>query len=441
MISRRWIVFALGLLAGLGVALLIVKIGGHRHATDMQAPRTATKKPLYQCPMHPSVVSDKPENCPVCGMRLQRMDDESDGGGAPKKEKGRGKILYYRHPMRPDVTSPKPAKDEMGMDYIPVREGEEEEAEVPVSGHAVVKLPKWRRQLIGITTSEAARKPLKASIRTVGKIAYDPELYTAQTEYREALISREKVKDSPWPDVHERANALVNASRLKLKLMGLSEDQINNLDSEKTSTNLIFGQAGGTLWVYADIYEYDLGLVTAGQSVEVTLPAFPGRVFHGVIKAIDPVLNPNTRTVRVRAEIPNEKGLLKPEMFVNVSIKVPLGRELSVPVDAVFDTGQRQLVFVEVADGEFEPREVRVGRVAEGHYEILSGLKDGEKVVTQANFLMDSESKLRATGAAASGAGPTPGMKPMPGTKDMKGKESEKGMPEMQGMPEEKKQP
>ncbi len=366
MINRRWIVFALGLIAGLAAALVLARLGSHRHDAETQVPRAASKETLYFCPMHPSVVSSKPENCPVCGMRLQRMDDAPEEGGGREAE---------------------------------------EKAEMPVSGHAVVKLPKWRRQLIGVTTTQAARRPLKASIRTVGKIAYDPELYTAQTEYREALISREKVKDSPWPDVHERANALVNASRLKLKLMGLSEDQINALETEKSSTNLIIGQAGGTLWVYADIYEYDLGLVAAGQRVEATLPAFPGRAFHGVIKAIDPVLNPNTRTVRVRAEIPNEKGLLKPEMFVNVLIRVPLGRELSVPVDAVFDTGQRQLVFVEVADGEFEPREVKVGRTAEGHTEVLSGLKDGEKVVTQANFLMDSESKLRATGAAASQAG------------------------------------
>ncbi len=406
-INRRWIVFVLGLAAGLAVALIAPRLVG-RHgkaAPNAQAQGHA----LYQCPMHPSVVSDKPENCPICGMKMQKVDDS---GGPEQQPGGKGRILYYRNPMNPTVTSPTPAKDSMGMDYVPVYEGEEG-VESPVSGRAVVKLPKWRQQLIGVTTAEARVRPLRVSIRTVGKIAYDPDLYTAITEYREALITREKVKESPWPDVHERADALVNASATKLKLMGLSEDQIGKLAAEKSPTNLLFGQAGGTLWVYADIYESDVSLVAPGQDVEVTLPAFPGQVFQGAIRAIDPVLNPDTRTVKVRAEISDPGGRLKPEMFVNVSIKVPLGDAVAVPVDAVLDTGVRQLVFVEIADGEFEPREVKLGHLADGYYEILSGLRAGETIVTQANFLLDSESKLRATGQKASqGAMPNmPGMK------------------------------
>jgi Cu(I)/Ag(I) efflux system membrane fusion protein len=334
------------------------------------------------------------------GPRIMQRHNSMSSNETPAAS-GKGRILYYRNPMHPEITSPMPTQDDMSMDYIPVYEGDEGQ-ESPVSGHAVVKLPKWRQQLIGIKTTEAVRKPLQASIRTVGRIAYDPDLYTAMTEYKEALLSREKVKDSTWPDVLEGANALVKASAMKLKLMGLGDRQIEDLAKEKAPTNLLAGQAGGTVWVYAEVNESDAGLVSAGQAVEVTLPALPGQTLHGTIKAVDPVLNPTTRTLRVRAEIPDERGQLKPEMFANVSIKIPLGERLAVPSDAVFDTGERQLVFVEIAEGEFDPREVKVGHLADGFYEILSGLKPGEKIVTQANFLLDSESKLRATGLKAS---------------------------------------
>ncbi len=393
--NRRWITFALGLLVGVGVALVAPRLG--RRAPSPPAAETHAHKDLYQCAMHPSVVSDKPGICPICGMKLQKAD--AAGGAADSG--GKGRILYYRNPMNPDVTSPTPAKDSMGMDYVPVYEGEEG-AQTSIAGHAVVKLPQWRQQLIGVATTQARYRTLRASIRTVGKIAYDPDLYTAITEYREALISREKVKESPWPDVHEQADALVRASRTKLKLMGLGDDQIDKLAAEGSPTNLLYGQPGGSLWVYAEVYENDIALISPGQDVEVTLPALPGRLIRGTIKAIDPVLNPNTRTVRVRAEIPNERGILKPEMFVNVTIKAPLGEALTVPSDAILDTGTRQLAFVEIGDGTFDPREVKIGHLAEGYYEVLSGIKTGEQVVTQANFLLDSESKLRATGQKAS---------------------------------------
>jgi Cu(I)/Ag(I) efflux system membrane fusion protein len=354
--NKRWPIFAIGLAIGLAAALIIPRMAGR------------------------------------------------GSGAAPVGTAGKGRILYYRNPMRPEITSPVPAKDDMNMEYIPVYEGDEG-GESPVTGHAVVKLPKWRQQLIGVATMTAIRRPLQISIRTVGRIARDPELYTAITEYKEALTSRAKVKDSSWPDVHERAEALVNASKMKLRLMGLGDRQVEALASEAAPTNLLLGQAGGTAWVYAEVYENDAALVSAGQAVVVTVPALPGTLIHGTIKAVDPTLDPTTRTLRVRAEISNPKGLLKPEMFVDVSILIPLGEQLAVPSEAVFDTGERKLVFVEIADGEFDPREVAVGPLADGYYQILSGLKAGEKIVTSANFLLDSESKLRATGLKAGAGG------------------------------------
>ncbi len=397
--TKRWPIFVIGLLVGAGLVAAAFKLAEHRQSAAEMA-NAPMQKAHYQCPMHPTVVSDKPEHCPICGMKLQRMDEQ-----APGQPEGRGKILYYRNPMNPTVTSKTPTKDNMNMDYVPVYENEEG-GQSEVSGLAVVKLPQWRQQLIGIKTTTAAIHPLHVSIRTVGRIAYDPDLYTAMTEYREAVLSREKTKASRWPDVREGADALVTASAIKLKLMGLGQEQIDALDKEKAPTNLLLGRRGGTLWVYADVYESDVALVKAGESVAITLSALPGRTFQGTIKAVDPVLNPSTRTLRVRAEVSDPQGQLKPEMFVNASIEVPLGEKLAVPIDAVLDTGERQTVFVEVSDGEFAPREVKVGRQADAEVEILSGLKAGEKIVTQANFLLDSESKLRAAGQKASEAKP-----------------------------------
>ena len=189
-------------------------------------------------------------------------------------------------------------------------------------------------------------------MRASGSVAYDPELYNAITEHHSAMMSRESVKDSPWPDVHERAEALVRASALRLRQLGLSEAQIAAYTGKETvPTNLLLGGADGSVWVYAQIYEYEISSVRPGLEAEITTPAYPGRVFHGTA--------------------------------------------------ALLDSGARKLVFVELGEGRIEPREVRVGREADGYYELLSGVKEGEKVVTTANFLIDSESKLKSISAPA----------------------------------------
>ncbi len=211
------------------------------------------------------------------------------------------------------------------------------------------------------------------------------------------------MKESPWPDVKERSEALIRSSILRLRQMGLSEDQISELSSRtEDPTNLLLSDKGGSVWVYAQIYEYETGIVKRGQMMEVTSSAFPGRSFRGRVVAVDSILNPETRTLKVRGEVPNPEGLLKPEMYVDTVIHIDLGRKLAIPEEAVLKTGTRQIIFVEAGPGQFEPREIKVGGKAEDHYEVLSGVKEGEKVVTSANFLIDSESKLKS---ALSGAG------------------------------------
>ncbi|MBK8871786.1 MAG: efflux RND transporter periplasmic adaptor subunit [Elusimicrobia bacterium] len=250
-----------------------------------------------------------------------------------------------------------------------------------------------------------ARRTLGKLVRASGRVAYDPDLYNAIVEYLEALKSREKLKDSPWPDVRERSDALIKSSTLRLRQMGLSRTQINAMTSESVDpTNLLLSETGGSVWVYAQIYEYEAGTVKAGQTMEVTSLAFPGRNLKGRVVAVDTVLDPETRTLRARGEIQNPEGLLKPEMFVDTVIHVDLGRKLALPEEALIDTGTRQFVFVQKSPGKFEPRPVKVGRKTEEYYEILSGLKEGEEVVTSGNFLIDSESRLKAA-LSQTGAG------------------------------------
>lgn len=422
--------FAALVIAG-GLTVRWFRHGGESHTRQAVAAR-------YQCPMHPSFISDKPGDCPICNMKLVLMEEASPdpaaGGGtalsgkrvcllhkckmanclmelplkpgqkvscpvcgthvAEAAETSKGAPLYYRHPMRPEATSPAPKKDEMGMDYVPVYV--EEKALVPVPGQASTLISAERRQMIGMKSTPVERRALAITVRASGRVAYDPDLYNALAEHREAVNARDKVKDSPWPDVHERAEALVRASFLRLRQMGLSEAQIKEGATSEQSVNLLLGGTGGTVWVYAQIYEYEIGLVKPGQRVEMTTPAYPGRKFHGTLKAVDPNLSAETRSLKVRVEVPNPESLLKLEMYVNAIIQVDLGKKLAIPEEAVLETGERNVTFVDLGEGRIEPREVNIGREADGYYEILSGVKEGEKVVTSAQFLIDSESRLKA---------------------------------------------
>ena len=184
---------------------------------------------------------------------------------------------------------------------------------------------------------------------------------------------------------------------MRLKQLGIPEERIAELAvSTQSQTNLLVNQKSGTIWVYAQIYEYEIGLVKTGQAARIESSSYPGKIFQGTVKSVDAILSAETRTLKVRIEVTDPQGLLKPEMFVDVSIDAALGRVLAVPRDAVMDTGERKVVFVDKGNGEFEPRTVSVGVASDDYVQILSGLRDGERVVAAANFLLDSESKLKS---------------------------------------------
>jgi Cu(I)/Ag(I) efflux system membrane fusion protein len=264
---------------------------------------------------------------------------------------------------------------------------------------------------------------------------YSPELVSTQEEYLIALRAKRDLSKSPFPEVAGSGDSLAESAKRRLKLWDINDDQIKALEesgqAKKTLTlyspfsgfvlekaaykgmNVMPGVALFKLadlsivWLIADVYEYELPFIRLGQQASVQLSYIPGEIFTGKAIYIYPSLNPETRTAKVRFELPNSHGKLKPEMYANVEIKVHLGQKLTVPEGAIIDTGLRQLAIIDKGNGYFEPREVKVGSKMDNYYEVIKGLKAGERVVTSANFLIDSESKLKE---AVGGMAGMPGM-------------------------------
>jgi membrane fusion protein, copper/silver efflux system len=253
---------------------------------------------------------------------------------------------------------------------------------------------------------------------------YSPDLVSTQEEYLLAKRTLERVSASPVMHVRTGAEAQVVSARNRLLLWGLTEEQISALDErgtpqkETTITSPIHGVVTkktalqgmyvtpemnlyeitdlSTVWINADIYEYEVPVVNVGQEATVTLAAYPGEAFQGHVIYIYPYLNTETRTVKVRMEFPNPEGTLKPGMYGNVEIKTTAVNTLAIPQEAVLDSGTRTLVFVDKGRGMYEPKEVRLGNKVDRFYPVLSGLQPGVRVVTSATFLIDSESQLMA---------------------------------------------
>ncbi len=378
------------ILASLGIlfSILFIFIFGRGVYQNRIAPEdqsNQTQKTIYYCPMHPNFTSDKPGNCAICGMSLVKKEPVNRLEG----KTGKKKLLYYRNPMDPKVTSLVPMKDSMGMDYVAVY------SEESGAGPGVY-ISLERQQLIGVKEEAVKKRQLTRQIMTVGKVAYDPDLYVAQEEYIQALKTVEATKDSVLASVSTQSNSFAQAAKKKLLLMGMSSEEIEELTKGGLAQeNLYLSGSSGLIWVYLTVYEYEIGLIKQGQEVVIDASAFPGEIFRGKILAITPVLNAETRSLRVRVEVKDPEHKLKPEMFVNAKIDVNLGEKLAVPETAVLDTGIRKIVYL-VKDGEMlEARLVNLGQKAQGYYEVLAGLKDGDIVVTNGNFLVDSESKLK----------------------------------------------
>jgi len=372
------------------------------------------------------------------------------------------KPLYYRNPMNPAITSPVPAKDEMGMDYIPVYADDGKQPSVP----GTVRIDPTVVQDIGVRTALAREKTISRDIKTGGRIVYDerniyrlhpkvkgwidklfvpdtgtrvhvntmllalysPELVTSEQEYLLALKNADTLKSSPFPDVRQGALDLVDSSRQRLELLDVPAHQMRALYAKrKVIKNLhIHSPFAGVVvhigvrkgqyvtpeteiyrivdlskvWVMADVYAYELPWVQRGDAVDMQLDALPGHSFRGHIDFIYPYIDGKTRTNKVRIVFDNPKGLLKPDMFASMNIHASRRlKALVIPTMAVIRTGAAPKVFVETAPGRFTPRTVKIG-VSDGpDTEVLAGVRAGEKVVTSAQFLIDSESSLHEAAA------------------------------------------
>lgn len=253
---------------------------------------------------------------------------------------------------------------------------------------------------------------------------YSPDLFATEQEYLLAKKTLSRMKEGGMSHVREGVESQVESARARLLLWNMTEEQIDRLDEEGevkpemvfyspvkgfvTKKSAVKGQYVtpemvlyeiadlSTVWVYADIYEPDLGYLRQDQKVSISFTAYPDRTFTGRIIYIAPNLSPETRTVKARIELPNPGFLLKPGMYGDVDIRIKIPKRLVIPVEAVIDSGMRQLAFLDRGNGVFEPREIKLGAHHEGYVEVVSGLKEGDRVVTSATFLVDSESKLMA---------------------------------------------
>jgi Cu(I)/Ag(I) efflux system membrane fusion protein len=420
--------------------------------STMQMPavkKSSEKKNIYTCPMHPEVRSDKPGKCPKCGMNLVLESDIAESAPSGDNEMS----------MPEDQMEQKDQTGDLGS--------------APVPGLVPVTIEQERLQLIGLKIGTVERRGLGGHLDLVGFVAqndartksvslriggwvtnlainepglyvkegqtlltiYSQDLYQAEQDY---LVAKNGINKSSDSTMASMQNQILNSAKQRLLLMGLSQSEINEIEkSGEASPNLIIrspysgyvleksvlpGQAFGpdqslfviadlsAVWVLADVYEQDIPRVHPGQMATLELTAYPGETFEGSIGLIYPSLSDQTRTLKVRLDFANRDFKLKPGMYAQVEVQNDDMPILSAPIEAILDGGETKYAFVVHDKIHFEPRLVTTGRMSDDYVEIISGLNQGEEVVTSANFLIDSESRLKA---AVSGMNSMPNMPEM----------------------------
>ena len=375
---------------------------------DQRSDGAASEAQVWFCPMHPSYRSGHPGNCPVCDMALIPFEG---GGDESHAAAGDDHAVVTLSPQRSQL--------------IGVRTGLVEKRRVARTIHAVGRVEVDESRLFAVNlkfagwVSELFAKTVGQTVKRGEPLlsVYSPELYEAQRSY--VAAARSLPKDDPT----------LASARERLHLLDLTDEQVAALDSSSApeARSKILAPRDGTvlvrnvveggaiepgkdlfeladlssLWVVVDLYAGEAAVARPGQ--EATL-SFPGIARRGRVEFVYPTLNEATRTVRARIAVDNQDGALRPGLFADATLEVDLGEVLVIDGDAVLDTGARQLVFVSSKEGSFEPREVKLGDRSDGHAVVLAGLVEGERIVTSGNFLIDSESRQRATFHASAGS-------------------------------------
>lgn len=412
--------------------------------------KTDSNVDYYTCTMHPSVHAAAPGNCPICGMELVPVIKKGSAAGAPA-EPSTGEAKQEMAGM-PGMQGMAP-QNSAGSGAVP------SEFSVPVA----------RQQQIGVTYALAGRGPLQHTIRAVGMVEpnatrrwsfvarvagyieklfvtspgeivekdapllsiYSPDLLTTERE----LVSLFKMRDAARAvETRQTAQRLIDAAKSRLEQWNVTEAQIAELEKSRQLSEFLVlrspfrgvveqvsAQQGASVkpgdrlvdiadlsvvWVWAEFYENELRMLEQGQTLALTTNSYPGESFGGRIAVINPFIDPAKRTARVRIDIANSDFKLRPGMFVNAELGMAMGEGLTIPVSAVMPTGTRNIVFVDKGEGKLEPRVLELGAKYGERYEVRDGLREGERVVASANFLIDAEAKVQ--GALKSFDAPSP---------------------------------
>lgn len=400
--------------------IIIVLAGGYFGYTHFFKNKSAvTKGEIYTCPMHPQIISDHPGQCPICGMDLvlktqaeeKTMLEENVNEQTKELQEVRlSPSQQVLANVQTDVVRTKQFSGEKTFNGY-VKENEKNTAKI--SSAVMGKIVRLDVSFVGQYISRGQQ---------VMEV-YSPDLIAAQKEYLLALKNFNQVSPSGNTIATEQAQSLVNSSREKLGRWELTQGQIDELESSnQVMSNIpVYSRYSGivtqkyakvgewimeggvvadivdlsTVWVIANIYESDVQYIKAGQIAEITASSYPDEVFVSKINFIDPVFNPDTRTLEVRIDVANKNNKLKPDMFVKIKLNTFASQTLAVPKNSVIRTGEHDIVYIEKEKGVYVPRMIKVVYEQDGYYAITGDIKEGERVVTSGGFLIDSETQIQ----------------------------------------------